>query len=153
MGTRRPVSQYIIDSGCASWSDWKQKKKKRSLTVGFQSYRSLADVAVRCLCELLLSMAHFNFHNNIIVALVPLMNDPAKKVSAHSCSMYSGGGAQVKLMSSCVLLQVSGVCCDAFRKLFHQDKVGVASLAAVRVISGLTKSLNYNVRPEVRCPV
>lgn len=47
------------------------------------------------------------------------------------------------------LLQVSGMCCDAFMKLFHQDKVGAASLATVRVISGLVKSLNYNVRPEV----
>lgn len=48
------------------------------------------------------------------------------------------------------VLQVSAMCCDAFRKLFHQDKVGVASLAAVRVISGLVKSLNYNMKPEVR---
>lgn len=42
------------------------------------------------------------------------------------------------------------MCCDAFRKLFQQDKVGGASLATVRVISGLIKSLNYNVKPEVR---
>ena len=42
------------------------------------------------------------------------------------------------------------MCCDAFKKLFLQDKVGGASLATVRVISGLVKSLNYNVRPEVR---
>lgn len=41
------------------------------------------------------------------------------------------------------------MCCNAFRKLFQEDKVGGASLATVRVISGLTKSLNYNVRPEV----
>uniref|UniRef100_A0A671XDV5 Nucleolar complex protein 3 homolog n=1 Tax=Sparus aurata TaxID=8175 RepID=A0A671XDV5_SPAAU len=103
--------------------DWKQQKKKRSQAVGFQSYRGLAEVAVRCLCELLLALPHFNFHNNIIVILVPLMNDHDKKVS--------------------------GMCCDAFRKLFQQDKVGGASLATVRVISGLVKSLNYNVRPEV----
>lgn len=103
--------------------DWKQKKKKRSQAVGFQSYRGLAEVAVRCLCELLLALPHFNFHNNIIVILAPLMNDPARKVSV--------------------------MCCDGFRKLFQQDKVGGASLATVRVISGLVKSLNYNVRPEV----
>lgn len=46
-------------------------------------------------------------------------------------------------------MQVASLCRDAFRKLFQQDKVGVASLAAVRVISGLTKSLNYSVHPEV----
>ncbi|XP_076024049.1 nucleolar complex protein 3 homolog isoform X2 [Genypterus blacodes] len=103
--------------------DWKQQKKKRSQAVGLQSYSGLAEVAVRCLCELLLALPHFNFHNNIIVTLVPLMNDRAKKVSS--------------------------MCCEAFRKLFQQDRVGGAALAAVRVISGLVKSLNYNVQPEV----
>ncbi|KAL7372945.1 hypothetical protein ABVT39_024439 [Epinephelus coioides] len=119
------VSQYkfYLEDLEQTIRDWKQKKKKRSQAVGFQSYRGLAEVAVRCLCELLLALPHFNFHNNIIVALVPLMNDPVK--------------------------QVSGVCCDAFKKLFQQDKEGGASLAVVRVISGLVKSLNYNVRPEV----
>lgn len=53
--------------------------------MGFQSYRGLAEVAIRCLCELLLALPHFNFHNNIIVALVPLMNDPAKKVRRTGC--------------------------------------------------------------------
>ncbi|XP_070707672.1 nucleolar complex protein 3 homolog isoform X2 [Pempheris klunzingeri] len=119
------VSQYkfYLEDLEQTVRDWKQKKKKRSRSVGFQSYRGLAEVAVRCLCELLLALPHFNFHNNIIVALVPLMNDPVRTVS--------------------------GMCCDAFRKLFQQDKVGGASLATVRVISGLVKSLNYNVRPEV----
>lgn len=119
------VSQYkfYLEDLEQTIRDWKQKKKKRSQAVGFQSYRSLAEVAVRCLSELLLVMPHFNFHNNIIVALAPLMNDPNKTVSS--------------------------MCCDAFSKLFHQDKMGVASLATVRVISGLVKSLNYNIRPEV----
>ncbi|XP_071317970.1 nucleolar complex protein 3 homolog [Trachinotus anak] len=119
------VSQYkfYLEDLEQTVKDWKQKKKKRSQAVGFQSYRSLAEVAVRCLCELLLALPHFNFHNNIIVVLVPLMNEPAKKVS--------------------------DMCCDAFRKLFQQDKLGGVSLASVRVISGLIKSLNYNVRPEV----
>nr|XP_046233058.1 nucleolar complex protein 3 homolog [Scatophagus argus] len=119
------VSQYkfYLEDLEQTIKDWKQKKKKRSQAVGLQSYRGLAEVAIRCLCELLLALPHFNFHNNIIVVLVPLMNDPAKNVS--------------------------GMCCDAFRKLFQQDKVGTASLATVRVISGLVKSLNYNVGPQV----
>uniref|UniRef100_A0A3B5MRX5 Nucleolar complex protein 3 homolog n=1 Tax=Xiphophorus couchianus TaxID=32473 RepID=A0A3B5MRX5_9TELE len=119
------VSQYkfYLEDLEQTIKDWKQKKRKRSQVVSFQSYRGLAEVSVRCLCELLLSMPHFNFHNNIIVVLVPLMNDPLKKVS--------------------------DMCCDAFRKLFQEDRVGGASLATVRVISGLTKSLNYNVRPEM----
>uniref|UniRef100_A0A3Q2Q837 Nucleolar complex protein 3 homolog n=1 Tax=Fundulus heteroclitus TaxID=8078 RepID=A0A3Q2Q837_FUNHE len=119
------VSQYkfFLEDLEQTIKDWKQKKRKRSQAVSVQSYRGLAEVSVRCLCELLLTMPHFNFHNNIIVTLVPLMNDPLKKVS--------------------------DMCCDAFRKLFHDDRVGGASLATVRVISGLIKSLNYSVRPEV----
>uniref|UniRef100_A0A8C5DY77 Nucleolar complex protein 3 homolog n=1 Tax=Gouania willdenowi TaxID=441366 RepID=A0A8C5DY77_GOUWI len=103
--------------------DWKQQKMKRSQAVGIGSYVALAQVAVRCLCELLLALPHFNFHNNIIVILVPLMNDSNRTVSK--------------------------LCCDAFRKLFQQDKVGSASLASVRVVSGLVKSLNYNLCPEL----
>ncbi|XP_075934415.1 nucleolar complex protein 3 homolog [Anarhichas minor] len=119
------VSQYkfYLEDLEQTIKDWKQTKKKRSQAVGFQSYLGLAQVAIRCLCELLLALPHFNFHNNIIVVLVPLMNDSVK--------------------------QVSGMCCDAFRKLFQQDKEGGASLATVRVISGLVKSLGFNVRPEL----
>ncbi|KAM8837106.1 nucleolar complex protein 3 homolog [Spinachia spinachia] len=119
------VSQYkfYLEDLEQTIKDWKQQKKKRSQAVGFQSYLGLAQVAIRCLCELLLALPHFNFHNNIIVVLVPLMND----------------GEQ----------QVSSMCCDAFRKLFQQDKEGGASLATVRVISGLVKSLSFNIRPEV----
>lgn len=61
-------------------SDWKQKKKKRSQAVALESYSGLAEVAIRCLCELLLALSHFNFHNNIIVAIAPLMNDANTKV-------------------------------------------------------------------------
>ncbi|XP_035467680.2 nucleolar complex protein 3 homolog [Scophthalmus maximus] len=119
------VSQYkfYLEDLEQTIKDWKQQKKKRRQAVGFQSYLGLAQVSVRCLCELLLALPHFNFHNNIVVVLVPLMNEPAK--------------------------EVSDMCCDAFRKLFQQDKLGGASLATVRVVSGLVKSLNYNVRPEV----
>uniref|UniRef100_A0A3B4GKR5 Nucleolar complex protein 3 homolog n=1 Tax=Pundamilia nyererei TaxID=303518 RepID=A0A3B4GKR5_9CICH len=114
------VSQYkfYLEDLEQTVKDWKQKKKKRSQAVALQAYGGLAEVAVRCLCELLVALPHFNFHNNIVVVLAPLMNDSTKKVS--------------------------GVCCDAFRKLFQQDRAGGASLATVRVISGLVKSLNYN---------
>ncbi|XP_068161354.1 nucleolar complex protein 3 homolog [Antennarius striatus] len=119
------VSQYkfYLEELEQTVRDWQQQKRKRVQAVGVASYGGLALVAVRCLCELLLSLPHFNFHNNILVALAPLMNHTDR--------------------------QVSGMCCHAFARLFQQDKVGVASLAAVRVISGLVKSLSYNVRPEV----
>lgn len=62
-------------------TDWKQKKLKGSQAVALVSYKGLAEVAARCLCELLVALPHFNFHNNIIVAVVALMNEPAKKAS------------------------------------------------------------------------
>ncbi|XP_072290451.1 nucleolar complex protein 3 homolog isoform X2 [Eucyclogobius newberryi] len=104
-------------------SDWRGSRTKRVQTVSLDSYRGLALVSVKCLCELLLNLMHFNFHNNIIVVLVPLMNHQDK--------------------------EVSDLVCGSFRELFVQDKEGGASLAAVRVISGLVKSHNYNLRPEV----
>lgn len=67
---------------CSShMADWKQKKMKGSQAVALASYKGLAEVAIRCLCELLVALPHFNFHNNIIVAVVALMNEPAKKAS------------------------------------------------------------------------
>lgn len=42
-------------------------------------------MAVKSLCELLVALPHFNFHNNIIVLIVPLMNDVSKSVG---CSRW-----------------------------------------------------------------
>lgn len=53
--------------------------------MGLRSYGGLAQVALRCLCQLLLALPHFNFHNNIIVILAPLMNSSAPQVSRGSC--------------------------------------------------------------------
>ncbi|XP_069467440.1 nucleolar complex protein 3 homolog [Ambystoma mexicanum] len=103
--------------------DWKQMKLKKSDVVSLKAYKGLAEIAVKCLCELLLSLSHFNFHNNIIVMLVPLMNDKSKRISE--------------------------MCCDAIKKLFKQDRVGYAALSVVKVISGIVKSRNYDVRPEM----
>ncbi|KAK2865975.1 hypothetical protein Q7C36_002031 [Tachysurus vachellii] len=119
------VSQYkfYLENLEQTIKDWKQKKMKASQAVALGSYKGLAEVAIRCLCELLVALPHFNFHNNVIVAVVALMNDPNKKVSA--------------------------MCCEAVRNLLKQDKLGQASLATVRVISGMVKGRNYNVKTEV----
>ncbi|XP_051958764.1 nucleolar complex protein 3 homolog [Xyrauchen texanus] len=119
------VSQYkfYLENLEQTVKDWKQKKQKGSQAVSLQCYKGLAEVAIRCICELLVALPHFNFHNNIIVMVVPLMNDPIRKVSE--------------------------MCCEAVRKMLKQDKLGQASLAAVKVISGMIKSRNYDVKPEV----
>ncbi|XP_043110025.1 nucleolar complex protein 3 homolog [Puntigrus tetrazona] len=119
------VSQYkfYLEDLEQTVKDWKQKKQKRSQAVSLQSYDGLAEVAIRCICDLLVALPHFNFHNNIIVMVVPLMSDPVRKVSE--------------------------MCCGAVSRLLKQDKLGQASLAVVKVISGMVKSRNYKVKPEV----
>ncbi|XP_075072534.1 nucleolar complex protein 3 homolog [Mixophyes fleayi] len=119
------VSQYkfYLENLEQSIKDWKQMKSKKSEVVSLKAYKGLAEVSVMCLCELMVSLSHFNFHNNIIVLVVPLVNDQCKKIAEMST--------------------------EAVKKLFRQDKLGQASLAAVKVISGLVKSRNYNVRTEV----
>uniref|UniRef100_A0A670HRC7 Nucleolar complex protein 3 homolog n=1 Tax=Podarcis muralis TaxID=64176 RepID=A0A670HRC7_PODMU len=119
------VSQYkfYLENLEQSVKDWKQRKLKKSNVISLKAYKGLAEIAVKCLCELLVALPHFNFHNNIIVLIVPLMNDASK--------------------------QISEMCCGAVKTLFKQDKLGYASLGVVKVISGLVKSRNYDVRPEV----
>ncbi|KAM9325017.1 nucleolar complex protein 3 homolog [Gastrophryne carolinensis] len=119
------VSQYkfYLETLEQTLKDWKRMKSKKSEVVSLSAYRGLAEVAVLCLCELMVSLSHFNFHNNIIVLVVPLVDDKSEKIA--------------------------DLCKDAIIKLFRQDKLGQASLAAVKVISGLVKSRNYDVRPEV----
>ncbi|KAG8135421.1 putative Nucleolar complex protein [Naja naja] len=118
------VSQYkfYLENLEQCIKDWKQRKLKKSNVISVKAYKGLAEIAVKCLCELLVALPHFNFHNNIIALVVPLMNDDSKKISE--------------------------LCCDAIKGLFKQDKLGVASLGVVKVISGLVKSRNYDVRPE-----
>ncbi|XP_068114172.1 nucleolar complex protein 3 homolog [Hyperolius riggenbachi] len=119
------VSQYkfYLENLEQTIKDWKQMKAKKSEVVSLTAYKGLAEVAVTCLCELMTSLSHFNFHNNIIVLVVPLINDKCMKIA--------------------------DMCMEAVKKLFRQDKVGQASLAVVKIISGLVKSRNYDVRPEV----
>ncbi|XP_053548291.1 nucleolar complex protein 3 homolog [Bombina bombina] len=119
------VSQYkfYLENLEQTIKDWKQMKAKKSEVVPLKAYKGLAEVAVNCLCELMVSLSHFNFHNNIIVLIVPLVNDKSK--------------------------QIANICCESLKKLLRQDKVGYASLAAVKLISGMVKSRNYDVRPEV----
>ncbi|XP_033080927.1 nucleolar complex protein 3 homolog isoform X3 [Trachypithecus francoisi] len=119
------VSQYkfYLENLEQMVKDWKQRKLKQSNVVSLKAYKGLAEVAVKSLCELLVALPHFNFHNNIIVLIVPLMNDMSKLISE--------------------------MCCEAVKKLFKQDKLGQASLGVIKVISGFVKGRNYEVRPEM----
>ncbi|XP_021108734.1 nucleolar complex protein 3 homolog isoform X5 [Heterocephalus glaber] len=76
------VSQYkfYLENLEQMVKDWKQRKLKKSNVVSLKAYKGLAEVAVKSLCELLVALPHFNFHNNIIVLIVPLMNDMSKSM-------------------------------------------------------------------------
>ncbi|KAL5471037.1 hypothetical protein EMCRGX_G029111 [Ephydatia muelleri] len=89
------------------------------------SLQGLAEVALTCLCDLVVSLSHFNFCNNILVILVPRMNSKA----------LDG--------------KVSQLCCGAIEKLFEGDMVGEVSLEAVQLITKMVKGKNYKARPEV----
>lgn len=54
--------------------------------------QGLAEVALGCMCDLLVSLPHFNFRNNILTSLVPLM--PSKKLDGRVSllSTYSNSG-------------------------------------------------------------
>lgn len=82
-------------------------------------------VAVQCMCDLLTSLPHFNFHTNLVAVLVPRMNDKS----------LDG--------------QISKLCYNAFVTLFKQDSVGSVSLETVRVISKFVKSKGFRVQPCV----
>ena len=41
----------------------------------WMSFQSVMLVAVQCMCDLLTSLPHFNFHTNLVAVLVPRMND------------------------------------------------------------------------------
>ena len=55
-------------------------------------FQGLAEVALDCMCDLLVSLSYFNFRNNILAALVPLM--PSGKLQgrvSESVIKISGG--------------------------------------------------------------
>ncbi|PFX31070.1 Nucleolar complex protein 3-like [Stylophora pistillata] len=105
------------------------KTQKRSSKNGLidkkSSSESLMLVTVQCMCDLLTSVPHFNFHTNLIAVLVPRMNEKS----------LDG--------------EISELCSNAFISLFKQDTVGSVSLEAVRVISKFVKSKGFRVQPSV----
>ncbi|KAJ3089734.1 Nucleolar complex protein 3, partial [Quaeritorhiza haematococci] len=85
---------------------------------------SLLIVAIKCMTDLLTSVTHFNFRINLMTAVVNRMT--------------------VRTPS-----EVSILCCNAIRTLFENDESGEASLEAVKLISKMVKTKNYNVGEEI----
>ncbi|XP_071947688.1 nucleolar complex protein 3 homolog [Antedon mediterranea] len=83
----------------------------------------LAVIANKCLCNMAIHLPHFNYHNNILSVIVPLM------ASEHQ--------------------EMSDECCETMRTIFRQDIAGNSTLAAVKFISQLVKSKSYLVDSKV----
>lgn len=84
---------------------------------------SLAETAVRCLSELLQRKYAFNFHLNLIMALVPLADSPLPAIHKPAC--------------------------EAFSAVFRADKACTSSLAIVQQVSAYVKQKEHRVRPFV----
>ncbi|KAI8480084.1 Nucleolar complex protein 3 [Branchiostoma belcheri] len=103
------------------------KKKAQGISgqnkLPMKALHSLMEVAVKCMCELLVSLMHFNFRTNIMAVIVPLMD--------HSNS------------------DIADMCCDTVKKVFKQDRQGDATMEVVKLITSMVKSKAFSVQPKV----
>ncbi|KAI9334191.1 nucleolar complex-associated protein-domain-containing protein [Pilaira anomala] len=85
---------------------------------------SLAMVATRCLCELLIAKTHFNFRLEIMVAVVTRMSTIKWNEAAQLCS-------------------------ETLITIFQNDESGRSSLDAVKMIIRMVKSKGYAISENV----
>ncbi|ORX99050.1 nucleolar complex-associated protein 3 [Basidiobolus meristosporus CBS 931.73] len=83
----------------------------------------LSIVAIRCLCDLLTSVTHFNFRLNIMTVIISRMGTKHPN-------------------------KISEMCCQAVIELFQNDESGEASEDAVKLIAKMIKSKAYLVNDE-----
>ncbi|GAB6023340.1 Nucleolar complex protein 3 [Chamberlinius hualienensis] len=95
--------------------------ESRSLTA--EQIMKLGEVAVKCLCDLLVVHPHFNFSHNIVMTILPF--------------------------AATVNENVAVICCDSLKMLYKQDKLGDISLEGVKQTAKLIKDRAYNVNPKV----
>lgn len=84
----------------------------------------IATIGVKCFSELVITHPHFNFRNQIIETIVPLMANNNYK-------------------------EISDICCETISKLYKSDKLGEISLEAVKCTSKLVKERNFKINPKV----
>ncbi|CAJ0642144.1 8618_t:CDS:10 [Entrophospora sp. SA101] len=85
--------------------------------------KSLVVTALRCVCELLTSVTHFNFRLNLMNIIIGRMS---KKT----------------------FTKMTAICCDSIIELFKNDESGEASLDAVKLMTKMFKFKNYIVHEE-----
>ncbi|XP_069671581.1 nucleolar complex protein 3 [Periplaneta americana] len=98
------------------------KKRGNSRVISQQEIK-LGELALRCMCDLLVTHSYFNFSQNLVQMLVPYLNHHIPSVRE--------------------------TCANAMKTLFKNDKKGEISLEIVRRINHLVKSRSHSVHPEV----
>nr|CAD7453641.1 unnamed protein product [Timema tahoe] len=88
-----------------------------------QQIEKLGELAINCLCDLLVVHPYFNFSKNLAQMLVPFLN--------------------------CRLPSVRQTCAKCFKTVFREDKRGQITLDIVRRINHLVKSRSHSVHCEV----
>nr|CAD7588236.1 unnamed protein product [Timema genevievae] len=88
-----------------------------------QQIEKLGELAVNCLCDLLVVHPYFNFSKNLAQMLVPFLN--------------------------CRLPSIRQTCAKCFKTVFREDKRGQITLDIVRRINHLVKSRSHSVHCEV----
>nr|CAD7256867.1 unnamed protein product [Timema shepardi] len=99
------------------------QKKKRPNNDLPQQIEKLGELAINCLCDLLVAHPYFNFSKNLVQMLVPFLN--------------------------CRLPSVRQTCAKCFKTVFREDKRGQITLDIVRRINHLVKSRSHSVHCEV----
>ncbi|CAG8752975.1 15297_t:CDS:2, partial [Cetraspora pellucida] len=101
---------------------------QRSLLIQLPSMicqeHTITETALKCMCDLLISVTHFNFRLNLMMTIV----------SRLSTSKFT---------------KMSAMCCDTIIEIFKNDESGEASLDAVKLITKMIKSKSYVVHEEV----
>ncbi|KAK3095067.1 hypothetical protein FSP39_009879 [Pinctada imbricata] len=113
----------FLERTCKGEKNQKKWHLGASMPIPPQALKAMKLLALRCLSELLVTHPHFNYRTNIIVVLVPFMNNQDKEISK--------------------------LACDAIRKVFREDKLGEASLEIVRNISKMVKVRESRIKREV----
>lgn len=101
-----------------------EQSSKAKAGAGAKARRSLMQVAMRCMCTLLVEVPHFNFRSNIILLVVPRMNDARNEDIAQHC-------------------------CNTVERLFQHDVDFDASQETVKAMARVIKAGNYRGRPQI----
>ncbi|XP_014278519.2 nucleolar complex protein 3 isoform X2 [Halyomorpha halys] len=97
--------------------------KKGDTRVWSKADISLGELAIRCLCELVMEHPYFNYSTNIVRVIIPYLDNKLSSVRE----------------------QVS----KAIRHVFINDKRGEITLEIVRRINHLVKTRKHSVKPDV----